>query len=79
MTPSYLTRRLRYVTDVHNVNTRQAATGHLALPPSANGSDTEYFKSSFSYRGVCLWNQLDFDVRNSNTVQCFKQMYKSKY
>ena len=35
------TKQEDYGGDIHNVKIRQAATGHLALPPSANVSDTE--------------------------------------
>jgi hypothetical protein len=77
MAPLYLTQRVNYVSSRHSVNTRQAKTGLLALPPCANGSDTEYFKSSFSYSGVQLWNTLDFDIRFSANVHCFKNKYKS--
>ena len=31
--PQYLTRKFKYVSDIHNCNTRQAAAGQLALPP----------------------------------------------
>jgi len=77
LAPSYLTQKFNYVSSKHAVNTRQAKKGLLALPPCANGSDTEYVKSSFSYSGVQLWNTLDFDIRFTQNVQCFKEKYKS--
>ena len=44
LSPTYLSEKFNYVANKHNVNTRQAATGLLALPPCVNGSDTEYYK-----------------------------------
>ena len=32
LAPQYLTRKFKYVSDIHNCNTRQAAAGQLALP-----------------------------------------------
>ena len=77
--PDYLVDMFTYLSTTHDVNTRQAAAGQLALPPAENGSDTEYFKSSFSYSGVQLWNNIDIDIRNSVNVQSFKQQYKRSY
>ena len=77
MAPQYLTDRFSYIRDKHNANTRQAATNLLALPPSMNGYDTDYFKSSFSYNGVQIWNELSTIIRCSPNVQSFKNRYKS--
>ena len=63
----------------HNVNTRQATAGQLALPPSSNGYDLECFKSSFMYNGVKLWNEIESGIRNSVNVEIFKQNYKTVY
>ena len=52
LAPNYLANMFKYLSTTHSVNTRQAAAGHLALPPATNGSDIELFKSSFSYSGV---------------------------
>ena len=75
LAPSYLSAKFNYVSDRHGVNTRQAAAGLLALPPCSNGNDTEYFKSSFSYSGVQVWNKINLDIRKSPSIQCFKRMY----
>ena len=69
----------KYLSTTHSVNTRQAAAGHLALPPATNGSDIELFKSSFSYSGVQLWNNIDIQIRNSSTVQSFKEQFNRSY
>jgi len=79
LAPNYLANMFNYVCTTHNVNTRQAAAGQLALPPSVNGHDFECFKSSFSYSGVQLWNNIDTEIRNSVNVQIFKRQYKSVY
>ena len=79
LAPEYLASMFNYLSTTHGVNTRQAAAGQLALPPTDNGSDIEYFKSSFSYSGVQLWNNIDIDIRNSVNVQSFKQQYKRSY
>lgn len=76
MAPSYLCNRFNLVSNTHNINTRRAASGLLALPPCKKGHDTEYYKSSLSYSGVHLWNSLNYDVRNSQNVHCFKKTYK---
>ena len=79
LAPEYLAKMFNYLSTTHGVNTRQAAAGQLALPPTENGPDIEYFKSSFSYSGVQLWNDIDIQIRNSDTVQSFKQQYKRSY
>ena len=79
LAPEYLAKMFNYLSTTHGVNTRQAADGQLALPPTVNGPDIEYFKSSFSYSGVQLWNDIDIQIRNSDTVQSFKQQYKRSY
>ena len=79
MAPTYLSRRLQFVSETHNVNTRQAASDKLALPPKSNGKDTEYFRNSFTFKGITQWNLLDSGIRHANSVQCFKERYKSLY
>ena len=80
LAPQYLTRKFKYVSDIHNCNTRQAAAGQLALPPLTHGNDIECFMNSFSYSGVKLWNSVDPPtVRNAQDVNSFKNMYKSHY
>ena len=77
LAPSYVSSKFNYVSDSHHVNTRQASAGLLALPPCVNGNDTEYFKSSFFYSGVNVWNNINFDTRKSPSIQCFKRLYNS--
>ena len=79
LAPQYLQDKFNYVRDNHNVNTRQAAAGQLALPPLSHGNDIECFKYSFSYGGVKLWNNIDPVLRNSVNMSAFKKMYKSCY
>ena len=76
LAPTYLCNKFKYVSEKHNVNTRQAAAGLLALPPCTNGSDTDYLKSSFCYSAVEVWNKLNYEVRKSTNVQNFKYLYK---
>ena len=79
LVPHYLATMFKYISTTHNVNTRQATAGQLALPPLSNGYDIDCFKSSFMYNGVKLWNDIDIEIRNSVNVQSFKQKYKSVY
>ena len=79
LSPHYLAKNFNYVSTTHNVNTRQATAGQLALPPLSNGHDLESFKSSFMYSGVKLWNEIDSDIRSSVNIQLFKQNYKNVY
>ena len=78
LAPAYLCNKFKYVSEKHNVNTRQAAAGLLALPTRTNkrGSDTDYFISSFCYSAVEVWNKLNYEVRNSTNVQNFKYLYR---
>ena len=78
LAPAYLCNKFKYVSEKHNVNTRQAAAGLLALPTRTNkrGSDTDYFKSSFCYSAVEVWNKVNYEVRNSTNVQNFKYLYR---
>ena len=79
LAPHYLANMFNYVSTTHDISTRQAIAGHLALPPVSNGHDIDCFKSSFSYSGVKLWNKIDIDIRNSLNVQSFKRNYKHTY
>ena len=79
LTPSYISNRFNSLSNVHSLNTRSANAGHLALPPSSNGCDSECFKFSFTYDGVITWNGIDTSIRNSPSVESFKSSYKNVY
>ena len=76
LAPLYLRNKFSYISENHMVNTSRAAAGLLALPPCSNGNDTEYFRSSFGYSGVEIWNRLDYNVRMSPDINVFKNLYK---
>ena len=61
-----------YVSDVHNVNTRNTNNGILYVPKPS----TCYYTKSLSVNGGKLWNSIPQDIRIVHNVNCFKMKYK---
>jgi hypothetical protein len=66
MVPRSISKLFQRTDDVHNYETRQVQN---YFPPKPN---TNFKKKSFSYRGAVAWNSLPFDLKRSQTIQCFK-------
>ena len=70
--PNYLCDMFTYVSDVHNVNTRNTNNGNLYVPQPS----TSYYTKSLSVNGAKLWNSLPLDIKNVHNVNIFKMKYK---
>jgi Reverse transcriptase (RNA-dependent DNA polymerase)/Endonuclease-reverse transcriptase len=71
--PDYLCNKIRYIKDIHNYNTRSG--GNVALPRmTKTGSQNSLF-----YRGMKIYNELENEIKNANTVENFKKMLNNKY
>lgn len=66
-TPAYLSDRLTYRTDVHNLNTRFKGT--LSPPLHA----TQFFERSFSYQIVKTYNNLSPILKNLHNKTLFRK------
>lgn len=65
--PPYLYDRIKFRTDVHNLNIRFKGT---LTPPIHR---TETFKRSFSYQITYIYNQLPSELKTSKNVHSFKK------
>ena len=72
MSPSYLNECFKPVSEVHRVNTRGSANGHLYVPKC----NTNYGQSTFHYKGSVLWNIISDDIRKVNSLMQFKKKLK---
>ena len=73
MSPYYLQDFFIYISEFHNLVTRQSYFNDLYIP----GVRTCYMQKSLQYYGSVLWNRLPSNVRSAPTVETFKQLCKS--
>ena len=73
LAPCYL-KDLITIANNNRYSLRSATKQDLVL----NGAPrTSYYKQSFSYYGMTIWNEIPIDIRNSKSLQSFKIRYKS--
>ena len=72
MTPDYITKLLRPISQTHSLNLRSSETGALYVPFSR----TALYSGSFSCLAPKLWNSLPKAVRNSESLNIFKTNVK---
>ena len=65
-TPSYLSSQFKYLSSFHNLNTRSG--NRLCIPPHR----TNFFNQSFQVAGARLWNSVDSEIRELNSVESFR-------
>ena len=68
--PSYLSRKIRYRTDVHALNLR--FRGYISPPPHR----TTFYERSFSYQIYLLYNRIPKGLKNLS-VKSFKNEFKN--
>ena len=73
--PNYLSDLLTRCRDVHTRKTRLAESSALQVP----FGKTQYFHPSFQIQAPNLWNNLPASVKNSPSLQIFKNNYKSAF
>ena len=70
LAPSYLCRRFKTRTSVHNRNTRYKNTLNVPAYKSASGQRT------FLYRATSFWNSLPCEIRECNNLPIFQKILK---
>ena len=61
-----------FASNSHSFNTRYAAKDNLITPKA----HTEIFKHSLSYSAILLWNNLPFEIKQSQSLSIFKRKLK---
>ena len=72
LAPNYLRNYVTMYVDIHGYDTRSGENMDLYVPRVIKG----IYKRSFSHMATNLWNQLPTDVKESVTLDSFKQNYK---
>ena len=72
--PSYLSKKLSYVSEINPYAVRNATIGNLNVLKQKN---PELFKKSFAYSAPFLWNSLTTSVHKSNNTNVFKTNIKN--
>ena len=73
--PKYLYNKIRFRTDIHNINIRQK--GKLTIPIPTHS--TQLFKRSFSYNIAHYINELSFDYTKVSKAQFKKRIIRSLF
>ena len=71
--PSYLQDNFTTVSTIHKINTRQRSKNQLYVPKYK----LEYGKRTFKYVGSTMWNELPEIIRNAESINSFKKLYRS--
>ena len=70
--PLYLCKYFRLISESNPYVLRNVAQGNLIVPKSK----TELFKNSFAYSGPHIWNNLSTVLRNTPSLNIFKNKLK---
>ncbi len=65
-----------YLRDSHSLTTRFSVKNDLYLPP---GKHKELYIQSFAYSGANIWNSINPDIRNQQSLNSFKNAYIKDY
>ena len=71
-TPKYIDNLL-IVSNNDNYNLRSKTIRNLQI----QNFNTDYFKQSFTYLSVKVWNKLPINIRTSSNLKSFKKSLKS--
>ena len=74
--PSYMSDMFQYVSNVHDINTRQKSNNNLYLPPRAKICA---YRNSIRYAGANAWNCLPSDIREAPSSSALKKRYFNMY
>ena len=69
LTPNYLSENITPCSNVHNYSTRSTTSGYLHVPRPNN---TDYFKRTFKYSGLIIWNALPKEIKYLDNINSFK-------
>ncbi len=72
LAPNYMKDVFSYVRDSHSRTTRSSVKNDLYLP---NGKHKELYIQSFAYGGANIWNFINPDICNQQSLNSFKNAY----
>ena len=75
LVPPYMCDSINEVRFAHDRITRLSLSKNLLIPCS----NTEMGKKTFTYRGSLLWNDLPESLKNCDSLNSFKRLYKSLF
>ena len=73
LTPSYMSEMFTFSTDLNDYNLRSSKM-NLELPQNR----TNYYKNSFGFTGVKVWNALPDSLKEESSLESFKAKIKSQ-
>ncbi len=76
LAPNYMKDMFTYVWDSHSCTTRYSVKNDFYLP---TGKHKELYIESFAYSGANIWNSINPDIRNQQSLNCFKNAYIKDY
>ncbi len=76
LAPNYMKDMFTYVWDSHSRITRSSVKNDLYLP---TGKHKELYIGSFAYSGTNIWNSINPDIRNQQSLNSFKNAYIKGY
>ncbi len=76
LAPKYMKDMFTYVWDSHSRTTRLSLKNDLYLP---TGKHKELYIQSFAYSGAKIWNSINSDICNLQSLNSFKNAYIKDY
>ncbi len=76
LAPNYMKDMFTYVQGSHSHTTRSSVKNDLYLP---TGKHKELYIESFAYSGANIWNSINPDIRNQQSLNNFKNAYIKDY
>ncbi len=76
LAPNYMKDMFTCVRDSHSRTTRSSVKNDLYLP---TGKHKELYIESFAYSGANIWNAINSDIRNQQSLNSFKNAYIKDY
>ena len=73
--PQYLSDNIVLVSEVTDRDTRSSQSHNIYVPKP----NIDKFKESLQYRGGMIWNGLDENLKNADSIHIFKRRYKDLY
>ncbi len=76
LAPYYMKDMFTYVWDSHSGTTRSSVKNYLYLP---TGEHKELYIQRFAYSGANIWNSINPDICNQQSLNSFKNAYIKDY
>ena len=75
MTPEYISKLLKPMSQMHTLNLRSSNNGSLYVPKA----NTTLYSGSFSCSAPKLWNALPQNIKHAGSLSSFKKSIKSNF